>query len=200
MANKLPPTPVGVPPGHSFWNDWYEKLRQLVNNAVSWATINFTGSNLTDIVTRNHNDLQSIQGGAATQYYHMTSAQNTLVVNWGALGNGITVKTGASTVNNRAIVAGSANLTVTNGNGVAGNPTIDLSATPAIGAATGTSLALTGQVTSGAAASFQSTSVALTNYAGAAAGTLANAPAAGNPTKWIAINDNGTIRKIPTWL
>lgn len=39
----------------------------------------------------------------------------------------------------------------------------------------------------------------LTNYAGAAAGTLTNAPSAGNPTKWIAINDNGTIRKIPTW-
>jgi len=38
-----------------------------------------------------------------------------------------------------------------------------------------------------------------TNGAGAAAGTLTNAPAAGNPTKWVAIDDNGTIRHIPAW-
>lgn len=44
-----------------------------------------------------------------------------------------------------------------------------------------------------------SSSVALTNGSGAAAGTLTNAPAAGNPTKWIPINDNGTTRYIPAW-
>lgn len=43
------------------------------------------------------------------------------------------------------------------------------------------------------------TSAALTNNAAAAAGTLLNAPIAGNPTKWIPINDNGTIRNIPAW-
>jgi hypothetical protein len=43
------------------------------------------------------------------------------------------------------------------------------------------------------------TSTAYTNGAGAAVGTLNNAPAAGNPTKWISINDNGTIRRIPAW-
>lgn len=31
------------------------------------------------------------------------------------------------------------------------------------------------------------------------AGTITNAPAAGNPTKWIPINDNGTTRYIPAW-
>jgi hypothetical protein len=41
--------------------------------------------------------------------------------------------------------------------------------------------------------------VAFTNNAGASAGTLTNAPAIGNPTKWIPINDNGTIRNIPAW-
>lgn len=35
--------------------------------------------------------------------------------------------------------------------------------------------------------------------AAAAAGTLLNAPAAGNPTKWIPIDDNGTTRYIPAW-
>lgn len=43
------------------------------------------------------------------------------------------------------------------------------------------------------------TTATLTNGAAAAAGTLTNAPAAGNPTKWVAINDNGITRYIPTW-
>lgn len=37
------------------------------------------------------------------------------------------------------------------------------------------------------------------NGAGAGAGTLLNAPAAGNPTKWIPVDDNGTTRYIPAW-
>jgi len=37
------------------------------------------------------------------------------------------------------------------------------------------------------------------NGAGASAGTMTNAPAAGNPTKWIPIDDNGTTRYIPAW-
>lgn len=41
--------------------------------------------------------------------------------------------------------------------------------------------------------------VALGNGAAAATGTLTNAPAAGNPTKWIPINDNGTTRYVPAW-
>lgn len=43
------------------------------------------------------------------------------------------------------------------------------------------------------------TTVALTNNAAAAAATLTNGPTAGNPTKWIPINDNGTTRNIPAW-
>jgi hypothetical protein len=43
------------------------------------------------------------------------------------------------------------------------------------------------------------TNTAITDGAGAKAGTLLNAPAAGNPTKWIRINDNGTTRYIPAW-
>lgn len=61
MANtKLPPTPTGVPPGHSFWNDWYERLRNIVNSTLV-----------------NHNDLQNIQGGGATERFHLTSGQHT---------------------------------------------------------------------------------------------------------------------------
>lgn len=43
------------------------------------------------------------------------------------------------------------------------------------------------------------TSSALTDGAGSSTGTLTNAPIAGNPSKWIKINDNGSIRYIPTW-
>jgi len=39
----------------------------------------------------------------------------------------------------------------------------------------------------------------LTNGSGGGVGTLTNAPDYGNPTKWIAIDDNGTERYIPTW-
>lgn len=48
-------------------------------------------------------------------------------------------------------------------------------------------------------AQFIRTNTALTNSAAAAAATLLNAPVAGNPTKWIGINDNGTLRQIPAW-
>jgi len=48
-------------------------------------------------------------------------------------------------------------------------------------------------------ATFLTTSTALTDGAAAGVGTIANAPAAGNPTKWIGINDNGTTRYIPAW-
>jgi len=37
------------------------------------------------------------------------------------------------------------------------------------------------------------------NGAAAATATLTNAPVAGNPTKWIKIDDAGTVRYIPAW-
>lgn len=43
------------------------------------------------------------------------------------------------------------------------------------------------------------TIAALTDGAAAATATMTNAPAAGNPTKWIPIDDNGTTRYIPAW-
>jgi len=32
---KLPPLPVGVAPGSGYWNDWYEKLRTMINSFAS---------------------------------------------------------------------------------------------------------------------------------------------------------------------
>lgn len=42
-------------------------------------------------------------------------------------------------------------------------------------------------------------SVTMTNGAAVAGGTLLNAPIAGNPTKWVPVDDNGTIRFAPLW-
>jgi len=50
MANKLPPLPVGVSPGSGYWNDWYEKLRTLINSitsGVSWTLVTGTPTTLT---------------------------------------------------------------------------------------------------------------------------------------------------------
>lgn len=43
------------------------------------------------------------------------------------------------------------------------------------------------------------TTISFTNGAAAATGTLLNAPVAGNPTKWIPIDDNGTTKYLPAW-
>ena len=60
-------------------------------------------------------------------------------------------------------------------------------------------MTIAGDVTTAGGAVLHKTTAALTNGAGAGVGTLTNAPAAGNPTKWVAINDGGVTRYIPTW-
>ena len=57
-----------------------------------------------------------------------------------------------------------------------------------------------GQITAaGGATPVLGTGKPVTSGSGAREGTLTNAPTAGNPTKWIPFNDNGTIRYIPAW-
>ncbi len=75
MAKVIPPFPLTASPGSALLAKWYEDLRNLLNAGASWALLNFSGSNLTDIVTRNHNDLQNIQGGNPGEYYHLTNSQ-----------------------------------------------------------------------------------------------------------------------------
>jgi hypothetical protein len=80
MAAVIPPSPAGTPFGSQTWADWYEKVRRAINEAaeISWTQLtNFTGSNLTDLETRNHNDLQTLQGGTTNEFYHLTAAEDT---------------------------------------------------------------------------------------------------------------------------
>lgn len=58
---------------------------------------------------------------------------------------------------------------------------------------------MTNPIVAGGTSPVFATSSSITTGAGASTGTLTNAPAVGNPTKWIPINDNGTTRYIPAW-
>lgn len=60
-------------------------------------------------------------------------------------------------------------------------------------------LQVNGGIAQALATALITTKVAMNNGAAAAVGTLNNAPVAGNPTKWVPFNDNGTTRYIPTW-
>lgn len=60
-------------------------------------------------------------------------------------------------------------------------------------------LTATGGLITGLNTALVTSSVSMTNGAAASAGTITNAPSAGNPTKWIPIVDNGTTRYIPAW-
>lgn len=55
------------------------------------------------------------------------------------------------------------------------------------------------KLTINTAAQMMKSAVSMTDGAGASVGTLTNAPSEGNPTKWIAFDDNGTTRHIPAW-
>ena len=60
------------------WVRWFQELKRAlatqITEAVDWIEINFAGSNLTDLATRNHGDLQNLNTASHT---HLTSAQAT---------------------------------------------------------------------------------------------------------------------------
>lgn len=84
MAIQLPPIPNNPITDVFVWRDWFYKVSQVLSQqaAIAWTSINFTGSNLRDIQTRQHNALQSIDGGVGGQYYHLTQAQWNQVTNY----------------------------------------------------------------------------------------------------------------------
>jgi hypothetical protein len=67
MAAGVPPPPLNSPTGSYYWLEWYTNLTNFLNGQnIPWSDLNFSGSNITDIVTRDHNSLQAIQGGNAS--------------------------------------------------------------------------------------------------------------------------------------
>jgi|ERR1700744_1003191 len=81
MAAGVPPPPLNSPSGSYYWLEWYTSLTNFLNGTnIPWSNINFSGSNLTDLQTRNHNDLLNIQGGVTAptttgKAWHMLGAQ-----------------------------------------------------------------------------------------------------------------------------
>lgn len=72
------PPPIQDPMNSQRWLEWFRLISLELNEitSVQWSNISFTGSNITDIVSRAHNNLQSIQGGSSTERYHLTAAQH----------------------------------------------------------------------------------------------------------------------------
>ncbi|MBN2127238.1 MAG: hypothetical protein JW703_02480 [Candidatus Diapherotrites archaeon] len=68
-------------------------------NAISWTFINKSGSNLTDLETRNHNDLQNISGGAAGDYFHLTNAQHSNLTSLNGVWETINSNSGSTSAN-----------------------------------------------------------------------------------------------------
>jgi hypothetical protein len=106
MAIQLPPIPNNPITDVFVWRDWFYKVSQVLGEqaGLSWTTINFTGSNLRDIVTRQHNALQDLQGGIASEYYHLSQAQYNTIVSLPSVpfsiangGTGATTASGART-------------------------------------------------------------------------------------------------------
>ena len=77
MAIKLPPIPNNPITDVFVWRDWFYKVSQVLvaQASTNFVDLNFSGSNLQSIETRQHNALQSIQGGQGGQYYHLTAAE-----------------------------------------------------------------------------------------------------------------------------
>jgi hypothetical protein len=74
MAAGVPPPPLNSPSGSYYWLEWYTNLTNFLNGTnIPWSNLNFTSSNLTDIQTRNHNDLQNIQGGPINNHWHLAA-------------------------------------------------------------------------------------------------------------------------------
>lgn len=89
---NLPPLPWGALDFNSQeWQQWFASLRDYLQlSGVPWADINFTGSSLSDIQNRAHNQLTGVQGGGQ---FHLSSDQLALL-------NSITKANYSPTVNN----------------------------------------------------------------------------------------------------
>lgn len=70
--------PLAQPPssGNGPFDRWVFLLWKRISSAgqLLWSYLDFTGSNLTDLETRNHADLQNLN---TTNYYHLTQANHT---------------------------------------------------------------------------------------------------------------------------
>ena len=76
---RLPNAPIHDTEFSYQWREWLRRTHVRVTGAaqILWSQLDMTGSNLIDILTRRHRDLQDLQGGTTAEYYHLTSAEHT---------------------------------------------------------------------------------------------------------------------------
>ena len=208
-----PPAPSGDPAR----DKWLYQLwaRSTGTGTNPWTGISFTGSNLTDIATRNHADLQNINtatythlsstnatdltdAGDTTLHYHSAdrNSANFTGTNWTDL-----TDAGATTLHKHDH-AGQDNLNSASYTHLTATDHTDLTdggLTTLHAHAGATTQDFSAKILTISDTKMMATATTFTDGAAAAAGTLLNAPAAGNPTKWIPIDDNGTTRYIPAW-
>lgn len=112
----LPPPPINDKPGSFTWLEWYRQLRNYVSTSgsVPWYIINFSGSNITDIAQRDHNNLQNTQGGLPGQKYHINADQYSAMSNCLA----VELQTSGTVLPTTPTVFAPAAATVTTTNGI----------------------------------------------------------------------------------
>ena len=145
MATQLPPIPNNPITDVFVWRDWFYAVSQTLvqQAAIAWTSLNFTGSNLRDIQTRQHNALQDIQGVIPGQYYHLTTAQWTTIVSFPTVpftvpngGTGATTLTGYVKGNGTSAFTASATI-----------PYSDLTGTPTLGTMAAQNIGISATIT-----------------------------------------------------
>ena len=102
----LPKPPIHDQQFSYQWREWLRRTYVRVADAAQllWEQIDTTGSNLTDIETRNHNDLQNFQGGTSAEYYHLTTTQHTTLTDGSNADSLHTHLTGAAGTINKILI------------------------------------------------------------------------------------------------
>lgn len=139
VTTRIPPPPIGSK-DESAWNAWYIGIKNAIaqlGTSISWSLMNFTGSNITSIVTRSHQDMQNLQGGTATERYHLTAAQASAITTFDST-KWTDLTDGGTTILHTHVLAGSASLSF---GAIASNSTAEQNIT-VTGAATAKSVML----------------------------------------------------------
>jgi hypothetical protein len=77
----LMPAPIQEGNFPYVWQDWFRQVRDTIQGStgsIPWSSVGKTGSNLTDLVIRNHDNLQNISGSGT---YHLSSTEQATLAN-----------------------------------------------------------------------------------------------------------------------
>lgn len=151
-----------------------------------------------------NNEFSLTRTSSGTAVFNVTQATGAFNLTSGLLTIGATTSSITGAAGNMTITAGtgaSRTLTLqTTTSGGAAAAVLTLDAGQSATFANNITLQGTALITKpGGTIPIFTTNTAITTGAGVQAGTLLNSPVAGNPTKWIPVNDNGNTLYIPAW-